>query len=141
MSDSTQSSDDENGNDTQRDLTRRAVLHGAAGTTVLALAAGGVAANGKGGQAFVHVDDFDADGTFEIEEGPFEAPEDRRRFSCGNQGPGLSFPYWEFTYEGEDTVRRIYTRDNTIDTDATYRWTNDKECSEDYRQAGFTSVN
>ncbi len=137
MSDLPRSSDDENGIDTQEDFTRRAVLHGAAGTAVLALGAGGVAANGNGGQAFVADGDFE-DRTFEIKEGgPFADPEDRETFACGSQGPGISFPYWEFTYEGEDEVRKLYTRDNTIATDVTYRWTNDKTCDDEYRQAGF----
>lgn len=141
MSDSSQSSDGGNGADSATDVTRRAVLNGAAGTGALALGVGGVAASGKGGQSFVLVEDFDEDGTFEILDGPFEAPEDRELFRCGNNGRGLSFPYWEFRYEGEDEVRRIYTRDNSIDTSVTYRWNpKDKTCEEasgEYKQVGF----
>jgi hypothetical protein len=133
MSDSTQSSDEENGNDTQRDLTRRAVLHGAAGTTVLALAAGGVAANGKGGQAFV-----DADAVAEAETFEFESTEPQfdevKEFSC-NGNAELPFPYWNIDVDGSEY--KLYTRDNSIDTDVTYRWTNDKGCNDEYRQVGF----
>lgn len=132
-------SGDESGTDGS--VTRRTVLTGAVGATALALGAGGVTANGKGGQSFVLVEDFDEDGTFEIVDGPFEAPSDREIFRCGSEGRGLSFPYWEFEYEGEDETRRLFTRDNSIDTSVTYRWNpKDKTCSEEsgeYKQVGF----
>lgn len=139
MSGSSQSSDEENGADNPGDVSRRTVLHGAVGTTALALGVGGVAANGKGGQAFVLVEEFEADGRFEILDGPFTDPDERENFQCGKQGPGISFPYWTFTYEGDDEgePNKLYTRDNTIDTDVTYRWTNDKPCDDEYRQVGF----
>jgi len=134
MSDSPQSSDEETGADSTSDVTRRAVLNGAVGTGALALGAGVVAANGKGGQAFVDANAVEEGETFTFvsEEAQFD---DVKKFSCNGKAE-LPFPYWRIDVDGFGETR-LYTRDNSIDTDETYRWTNDKKCNDDFDQVGF----
>lgn len=149
MSDSSRSSDDENG--AGRSVSRRTILNGAVGTGALALGVGGVAANGKGGQAFVLAADFKdgEDVTFTITDGPSDEFEDvdedqrRKTFDCGRNGPGLPFPYWRIKYDDENydevpdkELPKLYTRDNRIKTGISYRWTNVKPCG-DNKQVGF----
>lgn len=135
MSDLPQSPDGENSTDNSGVVSRRTVLHGTIGTGALALGVGGVAANGKGGQAFVDADAVEeGDGTFTIEseEAQFD---DVKQFSC-NGNAELPFPYWVVHVDGYGDVD-LYTRDNQIDTSETYRWTNDKACNDDFKQVGF----
>lgn len=137
MSDSAQPSDDESGTD--RSVTRRTVLNGAIGTGALALGTGVVAANGKGGQGFVDADAVEeSEGTFEFKsEEVQDGRDDYKGFDCNGKA-GLPFPYWEIRVDGyDDNPVNLYTRDNSIDTDETYRWTNDKKCNDDFKQVGF----
>lgn len=123
------------------DPSRRTILRGAAATGALLLGAGTATGNGRGGQAVVETADFEPDEPFTIVDGPFEKPDDRIGFQCNGQGREISFPYWEFTYEGDSSseTRKLYTRDNQIATDVTYRWTGQtKDCGE-YVQTGFSA--
>ncbi|WP_424006910.1 hypothetical protein [Haloferax denitrificans] len=145
--------------DSRGGVTRRRVLQASAGTGALLLASGTAAANGKGGQAIVREDEYYPDETFvilEVESCDNQTQygscrDDSLPFRCEGQGgrfpPGkggaLPFPWWNFKYESgplEGELLRIYTRDNSIDTDSTYRWTRkEKDCPEtpDYYQVGF----
>lgn len=140
MSDLNQSSDEETGADSASDVTRRAVLNGAVGTGALALGAGVVSADGKGGQGFV-------DENAIVEGEPFEFTGvgpiwEVQKFDCNGKA-GLPFPYWVINVDG--TEYNLYTRDNQFDTDKTYRWKNDKECEDkeidgetvSFKQVGF----
>lgn len=171
MSDASPTSDDferDGPEDASNGLARRSVLQatvGAVGAGGLLLGAGSATANGKGGQGIVREDLFLSDETFEILEVPETEcddispdgscldPEKRLPFRCNGKGgrfpPGkggaLPFPWWHFRYltgvkAGERF--RLYTRDNSIETGITYRWSRKrKDCPEtpDYFQVGFVA--
>jgi hypothetical protein len=125
-------------------LSRRSILRGAAATGALLAGAGSASANGQGGQAVVHPDDHHPDEPFEITkvdscpepasnpDGSCWAPP--LYFQCdgngGPSGPGkdgsLPFPYWHFEYVNDElnsgAPYKLYTRDNKVRTDVTYRW-------------------
>lgn len=127
MTDSNQSTDDA-ATDARpvdaKQVTRRNVLTGvgtgAAGLLLGSTATGTATAKGKGGKAAVPVE---------------ELPEDTRAFyfdeptgkvdrkTCASGGNGIVLAEWTFYYDGEDpaeTDRRIFTRDNAIDTSVRY---------------------
>lgn len=103
--------------------TRRGVLRASAvavGTVGLGVGAVSTAtANGKGGEAAVPNEDFRRDEAFSFE----EWTGNRVKQTCEKGGNGIVLAEWTFHYEGEETTRTIYTRDNAIDTERTYTFT------------------
>lgn len=104
--------------------TRRQLLAGAgasaAGLLLGAGAMGTAAASGKGGKAAVPVRELIGDTrAFYFKE--FTGRIERK--TCAQGGNGIPLAEWTFYYEGEDpeeTSRKIFTRDNAIDTDVRY---------------------
>lgn len=159
MSDASPPSDDferDGPEDASNGLARRSVLHatvGAVGAGGLLLGMGSAGANGKGGQAVVLQEDFDDDQRFVISEvaddecsgsliGDGSCFDGSLFFQCHGEGRRIPFPYWHFQYVGEGETRRLYTRDNSIETGITYRWSRKaKDCPEtsNYFQVGFTA--
>lgn len=124
---------------TSIELSRRKVLCGTVGAGALVLGMGTVSADGRGGQAIVATEDFRSK-PFVIERitGPDEP--DRKGYQCREPGREISLVGWKFGYEDDDTDRTLYTRDNQIKTDVTYRWAGrNKDCDETdgYVQIGY----
>lgn len=146
-------------------LSRRRLLRTAGAGGVLLLAAGSATANGNGGQCIVHEDLYYPDETFVIRAVPDSecdnptpdgsCRDDSLLFQCRGQGGpfppgkdgGIPFPFWNFEYEGGPRAEerlKLYTRDNSIETDITYRWSRkEKDCPETpgYFQVGFVADN
>ncbi|MFC7204098.1 hypothetical protein ACFQJC_11280 [Haloferax namakaokahaiae] len=156
---STTGEDEQQKKEKSNGVPRRRFMQAAAGSGALLLGAGTVSANGKGGQAIIHEDEYYPDESFVILEAqecdsptPYgSCRDDPLFFQCYGQGgrfpPGkggtLPFPWWNIKYvsgplEGE--LLRLYTRDNSIEAGLTYRWTRkEKDCPEtpDVFQVGF----
>ncbi|MFB6186836.1 MAG: hypothetical protein ABEI86_08225, partial [Halobacteriaceae archaeon] len=82
-------------------------------------------------QAVVQKNDYRENQSFEIINGPHW--DEILRFQCNGEGRKIPFPYWNFEYINEDVLRRLYTRDNQINTTVTYHWPgNEKLCEESY---------
>jgi hypothetical protein len=144
-------------------VSRRRLLQTTAASGALLLSAGSATANGRGGQCIVREDIYYPEETFVIREVPDSecdnsTPDGSCRdsplvFQCrGKGGPfppgkggGIPFPFWYFEYEGGPRAGdqlKLYTRDNSIKTDITYRWSRkEKDCPEtpDYFQVGFVA--
>lgn len=135
-------------------IPRRRLLQGTAAMGALLVGTGSASANGTGGQAIIHKDHYHSDETFEIHEVPDEDCEikaggscrdDSLVFQCRGKGGGIPFPWWYLEYEGGPSAGeqvRLYTRDNSIRTGITYRWSRkSKDCpeTEDYFQVGFVA--
>jgi hypothetical protein len=147
------STTDESGQDdteaTKR-VPRRRFMQAAAGSGALLLGAGTASANGKGGQAIIREDKFFPDEEFVIIEAQGcdnptsygSCREGSLPYQCEGLGgpfpPGkggtIPFPWWTMKYtSGPEAGNeyKLYTRDNTIKTGLTYRWTRKgKTCSE-----------
>lgn len=126
---------------TTSDISRRGVLAKttAAGTALIGGIGitGSVAADqetgrfndspGRGGQAVIPEDDFEKNKKFAITErtGDSATEIDGAVFQCNTgNGESIFLVGWNFTYEGEDEERILYTRSNNIDTSVTYDWQN-----------------
>jgi hypothetical protein len=144
-------------------IPRRHLLKGTATVGALLVGAGSASANGKGGQGIVRKDQYFPNESFTILEVPDDecdspTPDGSCRdnplvFQCrGKGGPfppgkggGIPFPWWYFKYESgplEGERLKLYTRDNSIKTGITYRWSRkSKNCPETpgYYQIGFVA--
>lgn len=150
--------------------SRRTVLRSVAVSGALLGTAGAVSASGQGGQAVVRAEDYEPDRSFVVTT-VGDCPEEATNpdgscwapalyYQCDGKGgpapPGkggtIPFPYWYFQYDDDDdgtleeTKRKLYTRDNEVLTDVTYRWPGSaKECpqpsGEVLIQTGFTAGN
>ncbi|WP_396611885.1 hypothetical protein ACH9L7_00945 [Haloferax sp. S1W] len=126
---------DREADDVTASFSRRTLLRSGAATGALLLGAGTVSANGQGGAAIVRKEDYKTK-PFVITEvtDPFE----REKVPCGG-GDLVSLVGWHFSYEDEDEVRTLYTRDNKVKTGVTYTWPgNDKSCG-DFIQTGYSA--
>lgn len=123
-------STDVDGSDTHRRTRRQIVRETFVSAAALGVglgAAGTAGASGKGGNAAISkaedestAGNFRTDEAFEFDRrlGDDEVP--FKRFTCDKGGQGIVLAGWWFSYVGEDTERKIYTRDNAIDTGETY---------------------
>lgn len=136
--------------------SRRRLLQGATVVGAVAIGVGSASANGKGGQGVIAEDQFCPDCSFTIHEVPEErcssltadgsCRDEPLLFQCRGEGTRIPFPWWYLEYTSgplAGTLVRFYTRDNSISTEATYRWTRQKKSCPNtpgYYQVGFAGT-
>lgn len=115
----------------RRDVLKRSV---AASTGLVFVSAFGstAAEPGRGGQAIVAEGSFRPDTEFEI----LEFTAHRQGFQCKGDNRPVTLVSWRFQYVDDETDRQMFTRDNNIDTEVTYRWQQTTSCGE-FQQASF----